>query len=308
MLRALILVTTVLLLGCPPTLEPEPAELALEEYHNVAYGYTVRFPDTLQVHVYAAEHLVLGSALNDVFDASVQLGRTPARPDEPRPASCEAFAEQQARLLCAADGPGMTARCTDVIARSRFRTNEGLEGVVFRLRHEVVSLPDYELIEESSRGPFHALDLSQQVPNAWFATLLVHPPMIVPPDRVDEQLLRDVARGVRLVALTPAPEVVEQLALIHDVLDEDEPRIVVDFLERVDDPDAPGGFRIINPLVVLDTISLAPDATFWLSAPPAAAGELVTFEDFREHFDPEAAYRLELRGPHVISVVELAAP
>lgn len=303
---------TLVLAGCPSPAPEEAAHAELARYQSDTHGFSIQYPDTLDIRVYSPEHLDIGRMIADEFESEAQVGLYFSLPGEPRPASFADFAHDRARMLCAADGPRLSLECTAVERASRFETEDGPRGEVFYLRHETLDVSTGEVVEVSGRGPFFALDLSLQVPDTEFAVLLVHPPVVRDPAEVDAGLVRRIARSARLAAVTAAPELVEQMALVHDVLLNDEAALVFDRVDWIEDPDAPAGFRVENPQVLLDTLELAADAIIRVldSASPdrRAAEERLSVSAFADRFSPEVPYRLTLHGPRVVAVTEQYVP
>lgn len=266
---------------------PAPLGVAARAtYHNPEYGFAFSYPETLNLRVYSAEHVALGQAGEDEFAALAEAGVFTAI--QGAFASFEAFVIDRARATCAADGPGISLRCTDVQQLVPFETSTGLVGEVFYLAHETVDVASNQVISQSGRGPFFAFNLSANLPGVQYAVLLIRPPATLEPAEVDSELLRSVAGSVRIDRVEALSNELELMAHIWEVIDlEGSPALVIDPVIWIQDPEAPNAFRIDNPNPQLVTLAVAPDVsvvmqTLWTEPSGSFAwNSPLDFEGFR---------------------------
>lgn len=159
-------------------------------YRSAVYGFEFSYPDSLDIREYTPTIIALGRGDEEAFAAVAEIVLEASDDVE-----FEALAIERARTSCAADGPGRSLACTEVLDSRPFTTTAGGTGIVFRLRHVMTVPGEGTLLEESSRGPFHALDVSDSVAEET-GVLFIRPPTVLDPDRVDQGLIEEVAVSV----------------------------------------------------------------------------------------------------------------
>lgn len=166
-------------------------------YRNDTYGYSFAYPRNGQLEAYTPQVIALASttpqesstvAEVSVIEASEGVSYT----------NFEDFLYERTRLMCAADGPEVSISCTTVQQEQRFENSAGISGVVYYLEEIHTSLRDNSISSTSVEGPFFAFDLSTTVPRQQFLALVIHPPIPLTPDAVDNELLRTIANSVEL--------------------------------------------------------------------------------------------------------------
>jgi hypothetical protein len=180
-----------------PEVTPEEeasAENGTTVYNNPTYGYSLNVPAGYETLEYTAEIVAVGTPIEDGFDAVANVEvMTPF--EDVGEQTFEEFVFNRAMNLCAADGPGMSISCTAVESTEPFETVAGQQGTLFYLTEEQRNLETDE-VQTGSKGPFIALDISEQLPEESYAALLIYPAIPLAPDEVDAGLLRNMASSV----------------------------------------------------------------------------------------------------------------
>ncbi len=162
----------------------------LATYRSAEYGFRFNYPDSLDVREYTPTIIALGRGDDDGFDAVAEIIL-----EVSEDVGFDALAIERARTSCAADGPGQSQSCTGVLESQSFSTSGGEVGIAFDLRH-VTTIPGEEtILEESSRGPFHALDVTDAI-SGGAGVLFIKPPTVLEAERVDRRLIEEIARSV----------------------------------------------------------------------------------------------------------------
>lgn len=185
----------LLLAACAPT---PPAAESGGQYTSAVYSFTVEYPDSFDLREYIPEFVAIGRAEGEGFRAavelSVEMGETEGADAD---TSFEQFVIERARVSCAADGPGMSLQCGDVIQRQPFSTRSGEPGIAFHLEHLTTRPGTAEVLDRDTRGPFFALALSPADREAEHAVLIIRPAVTLSPEQVDGALIRAIAESVR---------------------------------------------------------------------------------------------------------------
>lgn len=170
----------------------------MEEYREESrYGYSFQFPAQYDLLEYGFENVSIGTRTEGGIDAVAEVViHTAATTTEY--ASFEDFVYGESRLACAADSPTETINCTEVEQVQPFTTGTGLSGAIFYLAETRRNLST-GTTARSGKGPFIAFNLSAHVPEYQYTALVVRPPVVLAPDAVDTELLRDIADTLELI-------------------------------------------------------------------------------------------------------------
>ncbi|HEX7023447.1 MAG TPA: hypothetical protein VF187_01405 [Gemmatimonadales bacterium] len=166
-------------------------------YENPTVSFSFEYPDSFDVREYSPSFVAIGSEEGEAFDAVVEVGV-----EEGEGASFQDFAIERARLACAADGPNLSLQCTDVEMLQPVTTGEGREGISFYLKHVATRPGSGEVVATDGRGPFFAFELESREAeggtNSQYEMLIVRAPVVLEPDQVNAELVRRIARSLRV--------------------------------------------------------------------------------------------------------------
>jgi hypothetical protein len=162
-------------------------------YENAAYGYSLSYPDTLQVKEYTPEDTVFGNIAGDSVD-----GVAEARVMTVEGNSGEQFTEALARQLenlCAADGPTGSFSCTGVETSEPFTTTAGVNGTKLYLRGE---MKDFATGSTTgvSKGPYYAFVLKTSASAS--QVLVLHAPLNKSAAESDAPTIEAIAKSLVL--------------------------------------------------------------------------------------------------------------
>jgi hypothetical protein len=96
---------------------------------------------------------------------------------------------------CAADGPDRSLQCVAAQLLQPFETADGVEGIVFYLRHLTTRPGTDEVLEVGARGPVFALPLPGGE-GGLQRVLFVRAPVALTAEQADSTLIREVATSV----------------------------------------------------------------------------------------------------------------
>lgn len=161
-------------------------------YENQAHGYTVEYPSVLQIQEYSPESVAFGTLEGESMDAEVEV-RILTFEGEPGQ-SLQEVAGVQLMNLCAADGPGESFSCTDVLSSNEFQSDSGVTGFEYRLHGEKQVFASNEITEDP-RGPFYVFPLETSA--AASKVLVVLPPMNRDSVDVSEAVVTEMARSLQ---------------------------------------------------------------------------------------------------------------
>jgi hypothetical protein len=174
--------------GCA---EADPAEEWGLEYTSPTYGYTVSYPDSMDLREFTPADVAIGYAAGDGFDVRIELAVESGVAD----GGFDEFVRERARLACAGEGPGISIRCTDVTSRGPLKSEGGLKGEILDLVLERAETPGGPAVERAPRGPFVAFDLTEPG-DSLARVLFVRSPATLDPWHANEQVVLSIARSL----------------------------------------------------------------------------------------------------------------
>lgn len=164
-------------------------------YESPRYGFSIEYPDTLDLREYDADHVAIGQASGEALEAVAEVALETGEGDR-----FEDFAVERARQACAADGPDLSLQCAEVEVLQPVTAAGGAEGIVFYLRHLATRPGTSEVVEAGGRGPFFAFDLSPREEGGAHRALFIRAPVILTPAEAEAELIRRIALSLRLEA------------------------------------------------------------------------------------------------------------
>jgi hypothetical protein len=171
----------------------------LHTYTNEMYGYSIVYPDEVEVEEYTPEVISIGTrTLAGGFDSDVDVSVARSG-GEGGYEDFEAFAFERSRNFCAADGPSETIHCERIESRSLFTSTTGVLGeeLYLTLVHENFSTG----ASSTTRfGPIYAFDMSDRVEGSAFTALFIYEPLPSFIDSPDSVSVRDIAESLSLGA------------------------------------------------------------------------------------------------------------
>jgi hypothetical protein len=183
--------------AAPPSVVP-PKERV---YRNRAYGFSFRYPASLTLKAYTPASIAVGRLRGGRFQPVAEIQVLESLDDLYPNATYRQFLLERSRMTCAADGPGMSLRCTDALQIRPFRSATGLTGETFSLKLEKTNPRTGAWMPNGRRGPFYAFNLTAIVPGRRHAALLVSPPLSGEPGSTNPALLRSIAGTVTIERL-----------------------------------------------------------------------------------------------------------
>lgn len=154
-------------------------------YANSTYGFSLSYPADLESEQLAPDFVEIGQNSNGTFSQSADVAVLSASVSDPVPSYSD-FVQLSARLACNVSGTP-SVQCGDVSKSATFTTASGVSGT--------------ELYFDSNagvRGPFYAFDVTNNVPNASYAALLIYPPPQLAASNADESLLQQIASSLQV--------------------------------------------------------------------------------------------------------------
>lgn len=164
-----------------------------QSYTNTANGYSLSYPDTLQVKEYTADNAVFGHVTEDAVD-----GVAEARVMILAGRSGDTFQQtlaKQLEILCAADGPRTSFSCTSIQRAEPFATEAGAQGLLLYLHGESKDLRS-GTITVIDKGPYFALTLQSGATVS--KVLVIHAPLNQSAAEADTATIQSIARSVHL--------------------------------------------------------------------------------------------------------------
>jgi hypothetical protein len=128
-------------------------EVPTARYVNTTYGFSIEYPDTMDIREYTPERISIGFAAGDGFDPHLEI-----TVDTDSAASFNELVDRKARDSCAADGPGISINCTTIQRRGTLRAKSREKGDVLYLTLEI-SEPGGAVMDSMPRGPYVAFEL-----------------------------------------------------------------------------------------------------------------------------------------------------
>lgn len=179
----------------PPVAEGVPVADEADEgvgktYHSKTYGFSFRYPDTLDIEEYLASTIAVGSPIPNGFESAVEVA---VGEDHAGTADYDTFVDEWMELLCAADGPDRSTSCDGIEARESFTTASGLAGDRYALRLVRTDvLAGTRTV--SSFGPVYAFKLRGDP--ADFTTVFVYAPLATYDQGPDRSLVSALAESL----------------------------------------------------------------------------------------------------------------
>lgn len=166
-------------------------EIPTARFESEKYGFSVAYPDTMDLREYIPERTSIGFSAGDGFDAHVEV-----TVESDSTMTFESLVERAARNSCLADGPGTSIRCTDIERRGTIRAQSGERGEVLYLTLEMSEVPSGRVLETMPRGPYIAFDHSSQTGAT--TVLFVRAPITRQLRETNVDLVLNVARSLRI--------------------------------------------------------------------------------------------------------------
>ncbi len=167
--------------------------ITIKTYKNDQYGYSVEYPENLDVKVYLPENVVFGRVEGDIVD-----GVAEARVIDIKGSEGEDFvkaASKELQNLCAADGPNESYSCTGVKGLQPFKTKSGLNGFVLYLDGEIVNLQS-KVKTSRGKGPYFVFTTKSSATGS--RVVVVHPPLNKFADETNAEVVRSIAQSLTL--------------------------------------------------------------------------------------------------------------
>jgi hypothetical protein len=165
-------------------------------YGNPAYGVSFVYPAEYTLREYGTEAATIGTLSGETLFGKVDMEIVRST-DSLEDAEYDMFVANHLRNSCAADGPGGSYACTDVISREPVKTPSGLSADEIYLKSEDRNFDTDETMTDE-RGPFVVFNLGATVSGSGFTVLIIRPATAVPVSEIDELLVRDIRDSVQL--------------------------------------------------------------------------------------------------------------
>ena len=180
---------SLLLVGCRGERE-RGFDIPTEKYVSTTYGFSVDYPDTMDVREYIPDRVSIGFTAGDGFDARVEITVDTDSAD-----SFDELMERKARDSCYADSPTTSLSCGTIQRRGRLRARSGERGEVLYLTL-LVSEPGGVVVDSMLRGPYVGFELpdSSDLPTVLF----IRAPMTRQLYETDVELVTNVARSLEI--------------------------------------------------------------------------------------------------------------
>ncbi len=169
-------------------------EVPIETVENEPYGYRFSHSSGYSMYDHGSEYLSVGTPTEDGFESAVDLIVSENGTDTTFE-SFDAFALSRAQTFCAADGPGESMSCTDIMERNSFTTESGLKGEELYLTLVRTNLRDGTSVE-GRFGPVFVFDISNHAMGSEYAALFVYEPLYSFFENPNPDLVRDIAASV----------------------------------------------------------------------------------------------------------------
>lgn len=149
--------------GLPEQHQPLPSEQHTTLYNNATYHYQVAYPDNFQLKEYNKENAVIGTidTVNgeENVNGKVNLTVITAKTAAEKKAKLEDFLFDRVKLLCDADGGGVSVRCPKKISLTSLAIPSGLPAYTLTLQREEHTVgPEASVLTDES--VFLAVDIS----------------------------------------------------------------------------------------------------------------------------------------------------
>lgn len=141
----------------------QPAAAASATYTNSNYGYSLEYPAALQLKAYNPENatigLISGSGDTETVDGKTALRAVSADNAAEKKMKFDDFVFQKVKLLCDADGGGVSVSCPKKLSLKPLELASKLDGYALTLQKEEKSIGP-EAFDTKSDAVFFVIDLS----------------------------------------------------------------------------------------------------------------------------------------------------
>lgn len=174
-----------------------PEEMATEAtaktYENSLHGFSLTYPEELNILEYTPEIATIGIAVEGGIDSIADV-RVETIEGQPGESLTEAAARQLSRL-CDADGPDQSFTCTGLKSAVPFVTQSGTTGFKILLHGELTDRTT-GTVAEIDKGPYIAFVLSTSATAT--KVLVIHPPLNVSAEEAEKESIESIAKTVRI--------------------------------------------------------------------------------------------------------------
>jgi hypothetical protein len=168
----------------------EGFDIPTAHYVSSTYGFSVAYPDTMDVREYVPERISIGFAAGDGFDARVEIAVESDSAD-----SFESLLERKALDSCFADSPSISLSCTTIDHRGSVRAASREEGKVLYLTLLVTDSTG-AAVDSMPRGPYIGFELPSAPARP--TVLFVRAPMTRQLWETNVELVTNVARSLEI--------------------------------------------------------------------------------------------------------------
>lgn len=188
-LRAIpLMLGLALVSGCEAE---DPFDTPTARYVSPTYGFSVAYPDTMDLREDTPERIMIGFSAGDGFDPHVEIVVESDTAD-----SFESLVERKARDSCLAEGGGIFVRCTNVQRNGRLRAKSRDRGDVLYMTVEIAESTDGPAVESMARGPYIGFRLESEADTS--RVLFVRAPLTRQLRETDVDLVTNVARSLEI--------------------------------------------------------------------------------------------------------------
>lgn len=172
------------------------------EYVSEEFGFSFTYPAHAALTVYTPASIALDANSLGGFNAA-DAEVVVLTSGEDTYESYDAFVTDRLQSMCAADGPGGTVYCDDIRGEVAFTTNEGTAGTEAYLMRTEEDLATGK--QDTERfGPVFAFDMSGNLGEVPYATLVVRPPLTDSAEQVNDTFVREIAQSIAVFENAPA--------------------------------------------------------------------------------------------------------
>lgn len=174
----------------------ESAGAAMKEFRNASHGYTLSYPEDLDLVEFTDDMASIGHLIEGGV-ASVAEVRVAIIQGNPGETFVDA-ARRNLADLCAADGPDSSFSCTGLKSGLPFQTDSGEQGYEIYLEGEMRTLATGS-VEKTEKGPFYVFLIEGDAGAS--KVLIIHAPLNLAATDVQADVIRTIAKSV---SFTPA--------------------------------------------------------------------------------------------------------
>lgn len=170
-----------------------PTEVPKTAYENTTNGYSLSYPESLQILEYTPEIASIGHLIEGGIESVVDI-RVETIEGKPGESFTDAAVRELASL-CAADGPTSSFSCTGVDRVSPFVSDAGANGFELYLTGDLKNL-ETGVGTPVEKGPYYAFVLGTSASAT--KILVVHAPLAQSAEEADAMAIRAIAKTVRI--------------------------------------------------------------------------------------------------------------